>query len=146
MWIAGKKMTIKRNGEHVEVTPGDPVPEADTWPNRDAWENQGYIRLVGRRLSVEEEAAFVRMSAEGRAGTAVREGDKAKAPAKETAVDVTVDRPTKVPTGDEVAPEELKGPGECPYCGGDFLRLELHVPKCKKNPANMVDEDEGDED
>jgi len=46
-WIAGKQQKVKRDGKYVDVAPGDPIPEAEFWPNRNAWERQGYIRLVG---------------------------------------------------------------------------------------------------
>lgn len=48
MWIAKKEQTIKRNGAYVKVFPGDPVPEAATWPNRKSWIDGGYIKWVDR--------------------------------------------------------------------------------------------------
>lgn len=45
-WVAGKEQTIKRDGAYVVVKPGDSVPEAEFWPNRNAWMRQGYIREV----------------------------------------------------------------------------------------------------
>jgi hypothetical protein len=52
-WIAGKRQRVKRNGEYVWVNPGDPLPEAEHWPNRSSWERQGYIRQVKRGALVE---------------------------------------------------------------------------------------------
>jgi hypothetical protein len=31
MYIATRKIKVEREGEMVELMPGDPVPEADTW-------------------------------------------------------------------------------------------------------------------
>ena len=45
-WVAGKNQQVKRNGKYVEVKPGDPVPEAEFWPNRNAWIRQGYVREI----------------------------------------------------------------------------------------------------
>lgn len=46
MWIAGKAQKIRRGGKTIEVKPGEPIPEAENWPNRQAWERQGFIRQV----------------------------------------------------------------------------------------------------
>jgi hypothetical protein len=47
-WIATKKQKIKRDGKYVEVQPGDPVPEAEQWPNQQAHVDMGYIRWLPR--------------------------------------------------------------------------------------------------
>lgn len=47
-WFAKKRMKIKRDNKYVFVNPGDEVPEAETWPNKEAWERQGYIRFLPR--------------------------------------------------------------------------------------------------
>jgi hypothetical protein len=41
-------MTIKRGAGYVEVVPGDPVPEAETWENVKSWERSGFIRHLDR--------------------------------------------------------------------------------------------------
>lgn len=43
-WIALKRQKVQRGGRVVEVQPGDPIPEAEHWPNRPAWIRRGYIR------------------------------------------------------------------------------------------------------
>ncbi|HUX46411.1 MAG TPA: hypothetical protein VMV58_00225 [Desulfosporosinus sp.] len=47
-WIAVKAQTVRRNGEYVKIKPGDPVPEAEFWPNRRMWERQKFILEVAR--------------------------------------------------------------------------------------------------
>ena len=56
-WVAGKVMTIKRKGEYVRVKPGDPIPEAEHWPNRGSWERQKYIRFLNRNTDNLEEVS-----------------------------------------------------------------------------------------
>lgn len=53
MWIAGKNQTIKRDGAYVDVTPGDPIPEAAFWVNRTPWINRGFIKQGPEPVSVE---------------------------------------------------------------------------------------------
>jgi hypothetical protein len=36
MWIAMRRLRVKRNDVYVDVDPGDPVPEAEGWKNRKA--------------------------------------------------------------------------------------------------------------
>lgn len=48
MWFARKRMKIKRDNKYVFVNPGDEVSEAEHWPNKEAWERQGYIRFLPR--------------------------------------------------------------------------------------------------
>jgi hypothetical protein len=45
-WVANKRQQIRRNGEYVWVNPGDPLPEAEFWPNRSAHVRQKMIREV----------------------------------------------------------------------------------------------------
>lgn len=52
-WIATKAQKIKRDGKYIDLKPGDPVPEAETWPNREAWERWGYIKRVSRDTAPE---------------------------------------------------------------------------------------------
>ncbi len=47
-WICGKKMKVKRGNDYVMLNPGDPVPEAEFWPDPQAWERQGFIRKINR--------------------------------------------------------------------------------------------------
>ena len=47
-YIVGKRMKISRDGELIWVNPGDPVPEAEFWPNLNAWIRQKYVREVNR--------------------------------------------------------------------------------------------------
>ena len=46
MWVAVKLQTIKRGKGYVQVKPGDPIPEASTWPNLKANERTGFIRWI----------------------------------------------------------------------------------------------------
>jgi hypothetical protein len=48
VWIAKKEQTIKRGLGYVTIKPGDPVPEAENWPNREMWIQSGYIKCVVR--------------------------------------------------------------------------------------------------
>ena len=48
MWIAKKQQQVKRGGTYVTVYPGDPIPEADTWPNQKTWIDGGFIKWVER--------------------------------------------------------------------------------------------------
>lgn len=107
MWIAMKRMKIVRGGEVVWVDPGDPVPEASTWPNFPSWERQGFIRKSRRGEIVEP--------------VAVNPVRKLK----------QVSTPELLSDVDEL---ELKGEGECPYCDKNFLRLEMHIGRCKSRP------------
>lgn len=43
MWVAGKSIQIKRGKGYVRLNPGDPVPEAATWPNVNACQRIGEI-------------------------------------------------------------------------------------------------------
>ena len=52
-WIATKAQTIKRGGNYVQVKPGDPVPEAEHWPNRPAWVRMGFIKYIARDVAPE---------------------------------------------------------------------------------------------
>jgi len=45
-WIATKAIRVLRAGSYVDLRPGDPCPEAETWPNLGAWERTGYVRKV----------------------------------------------------------------------------------------------------
>jgi hypothetical protein len=49
-WIARKTQKIKRGKGYVVIKPGDPVPEAECWPNRDAWERMGYVQYLNRPM------------------------------------------------------------------------------------------------
>jgi hypothetical protein len=153
-WVAGKRQRVKRDGEYVWVEPGDPLPEADTWPNRESWERQGFIRKVhadGRpvaSLSIETRRTNALTKARRAPAQAPRE-------AQETPSLATKARDGGEGTGDKERPREsqgeapggkvkpkpmktraktpkpvkLQGPGKCPGCGKDFLRLQQH--KCK---------------
>jgi hypothetical protein len=46
MWVAAKAQLIQRGKCYVNLKPGDPVPEAEKWPNRRAYERQGLIKWV----------------------------------------------------------------------------------------------------
>ena len=48
MWIAKKQMQVKRDGGYVAVKPGEPVPEASTWPSTRTWVDGGFIKWVDR--------------------------------------------------------------------------------------------------
>ena len=48
MWIAKKQMQVKRDGGYVTVKPGEPVPEAATWPSPRTWVDGGFIKWVDR--------------------------------------------------------------------------------------------------
>lgn len=45
-YVALKRQTIKRDGSYVQVYPGDPVPEAEFWPNKKSWIRQKFIKFV----------------------------------------------------------------------------------------------------
>lgn len=45
-WIAMRTMKVKRGSATVTVHRNDPVPEAENWPNRQAWERCGSIKWV----------------------------------------------------------------------------------------------------
>ena len=128
MWIAGKKQRIKRDGEYIWVEPGDPVPEAENWPNRASWERQGYIRLVGRRAHAEQVASVA-------AGVAVRR-QAAKRPEKPPMA-----RNAEAPKA-KATPEQ-SGPGVCKWCGGDYRQLEKH--RCKMRPTEEQIEEPAEE-
>ena len=48
MWIAKKQQQVKRDGKYVTVYPGDPIPEAATWPSTKSWVDGGFIKWVER--------------------------------------------------------------------------------------------------
>lgn len=48
MWIATKVIAVRRDGEVVRLNPGDPVPEAEFWPNRGAMIRRKAIRWIER--------------------------------------------------------------------------------------------------
>jgi hypothetical protein len=54
MWVAGKAQKVRRNGKIVELQPGDPIPEAEHWPNRPAWIRSRHIRWIERPESKSE--------------------------------------------------------------------------------------------
>jgi len=120
MWIAGKRQRIKRDGGYVEVSPGDPIPEAEHWPNRTAWERQGYIRSVVR-LPAEE---------------TLPESDKTAETPSES------DKTAETPLGPAEAGRKTTGrrrkttgrgdSGICPHCENNFSQLSKH--KCKLAP------------
>lgn len=43
-WVAARKQKIRRDGKYIQVFPGDPIPEADFWPNLQAHIDQHYVR------------------------------------------------------------------------------------------------------
>ena len=45
-WICTRKMKIKRGGEYIWLRGGDPVPEAEHFPNKKALERLHFIRRV----------------------------------------------------------------------------------------------------
>lgn len=45
-WIATKAIVVLRAGSYVDLKPGEPCPEAETWPNLSAWERLGHVRRV----------------------------------------------------------------------------------------------------
>ncbi len=45
-WVAVKQQKVKRDDGYVWVLPGEPIPEADKWPNRQAWVNMKSIKWV----------------------------------------------------------------------------------------------------
>jgi len=46
-WVAKKRQKIQRGNKVVWVEPGDPIPEAEYWRNRQIWIDSGHIALVG---------------------------------------------------------------------------------------------------
>jgi hypothetical protein len=140
-WIAGKRQRIKRDGEYVWVDPGDPVPEAEHWPNRNAWERQGYIRRIkGHAASVESVEVTHKKApnmeiTQGAMGTPPESKDGPSLAAEPSDGGQGTDpeeRPEETPP--EASEEKpLSGAGACPYCEKDFLMLERH--KCKKAPT-----------
>lgn len=182
-WVAGKRQRVKRKGKYVWVDPGDPVPEAEHWPNRESWERQGYIRRVNasgkpvgpvsvetrrtnaltkarstvpRTLSKAKETPSVAAKTPGGGqGTGEEERPRegqGEAPEGEGTGTSSEAKESPSPAAKaEEAPKDqgkgqgatggkgkatkskkatpVKGPGECPGCGKDFLRLEQH--KCK---------------
>lgn len=48
MFVAAMRCKIKRKGKTVWVERGDPVPEAENWPDQQMWINAGYVRFVDR--------------------------------------------------------------------------------------------------
>jgi len=137
MWIASKRMKILRGKTTVWVDPGDPVPEAETWPNRNAWERQGFIRKIRRGEVVA--APVSGTVAETRQRALELLNARPRAPEPEPYVDTDVDIDTDADVGiapdadeDTEAEAPLKGPGTCPYCDREFLQIERH--KCKRAP------------
>ncbi len=130
-WIAGKRMKIKRGRENVWVNPGDPVPEAETWPNRSAWERTGHIRPTRRGEEVAPvEVKVSKIHRKPRPPIVMPPTDPGPAPdAEEIDEILAADTDTK----EEANPEPLTGPGECPFCEQDFVQLERH--NCKKAPG-----------
>lgn len=126
MWIAGKRMKIKKSdGSYAMVDPGDPVPEADDWPNKSPWIRGGFIKKSGSGESAETDEALTSKKAPA---LSRRPADQ---PPSEVKADTDADTDTDPETDtDEVV--KLTGPGECPDCKKDFLMLERH--KCKKVP------------
>lgn len=49
-WISRKTQKVKRGSLYVTVRPGEPIPEAQYWPNRDAWERMGFIQWLNRPM------------------------------------------------------------------------------------------------
>lgn len=45
-------MKVARDGGHAYVVPGDPVPEASSWPNRVPWIMEGFIEEAINQLTV----------------------------------------------------------------------------------------------
>ncbi len=154
MWIAGKRMKIKRNGSYVWINPGDPVPEAETWPNRDSWERTGHIRRT-RRTSEVAAAVATEIRHAPRPHIVSRPEPSLASPVdsvpdtgRETpttpegadTAPIAEPEPTPMPMPkpraekDETPPAPAKRQREtCPYCGGDFLDLSRHV--CKEAPG-----------
>ena len=55
-WVALRKQNIKRDGEYVDVEIGDEIPEAEFWPNRNAWvrtKRIAEVPFVGKQKKVE---------------------------------------------------------------------------------------------
>lgn len=46
MWINLKCKYITRDGKSVRVNRGDPIPEAEFWPNRDRLARTRFIRWI----------------------------------------------------------------------------------------------------
>lgn len=46
IWIILKSMRVKRGGKLLLLKPGDKVPEAAEWPNREHWVARGYIKNI----------------------------------------------------------------------------------------------------
>ncbi len=47
-YVAARSMKVQKNDGSYEIRqPGDPVPEAESWANPDAWVKRGFIRFVG---------------------------------------------------------------------------------------------------
>lgn len=50
-WIAMKEQKVKRDGRYVVVKPGDEIPEAEFWGNRNVWIRQKFIKWMERTES-----------------------------------------------------------------------------------------------
>lgn len=48
-WVAKKRMRVSRNGEIIDVFPGDPVPEAEHWSTLKACVRTGFLRWIPDR-------------------------------------------------------------------------------------------------
>jgi hypothetical protein len=48
MWICRKVLRVSRNGETILLRPGDEIPEAATWSNRDFWVQRRYVQEIPR--------------------------------------------------------------------------------------------------
>jgi len=133
-WIAGKRQRVKRDGEYVWVEPGDPIPEAEYWPNRKSWERQGFIRHVARGTEPVSSKKSPTMTATRAAQTptspeareSISRGQESEGVSKAPVP------PEEATEAKGETTEHLSGPGACPWCGKDFMRLERHI--CKKRP------------
>lgn len=139
MWIAGKRMKIKRDGGYVWVDPGDPVPEAKFWPNRSPWIRGGFIRESRRVHQAETDEALASKKApalSAKPAPFARPVPVVKPAAKPESKPDAGAKPktTRAPKQKQPKPRRLrlKGKGECPYCKKDFIQLERHT--CKKAP------------
>lgn len=46
IWLVLKTWRINRDGKHILLHPGDQIPEAAEWPNRDHWVARGYLKRI----------------------------------------------------------------------------------------------------
>lgn len=48
MIVALRNLTVKRNDQIVNIKPGDSIPEAEYWENKEHYIRRGWIKVLDR--------------------------------------------------------------------------------------------------